>query len=654
MSTPIRLNLGPSEAQFAASDVASGVVGLTIYTGAAVDRVGYYADEKGREQFGRYVLRLSMDPAAVDLGRLNSGNAPLLRQHTQHVDAVIGRVVEGSAQLGDSLTAQAALSDAPGDADIVAKIRGGIVRGLSVGAFLHTIEAEDLTSDPPRFVATRWEPFEASAVAVGADSGASVQLHLIAPPVAPAHQPRAAPAQEPVTMSTAHAPAGFTPAQLAERNQGIRHSAALLGLAADHTHALIDDPTVTLADARAKLFELKASAGDAHGIDAGRRIEVGTDDRSKLGETMAKTLAARFQGITLADGDAYKAREFRHASIPEMAVACLRANGTDTAGMTRSGIIDAAMAMRSEGAARAYLAGHSTSDFPYVLGDSVTRTLRTGYELFPGIHRTIARRRNLRDYRAAKHVLLGDAPDFVETAQGGSTVYGPMTESQGSVSLKDYTAGVAVTRQVLINDDLGAFMDLAMKFGQKAMRKEERIVLAILTGGTSGDWGDGDPLFHSNHANIDTTGAAPSVARLGAMRALMRKQTSLAHGSQTEEPLDIMPRFLIVPVALEVTAQQLFSAGYMPTSASTAMVPSLGGLQVVSSPVLDENSATKYYLSADPAVFDALEYCYLEGESGLVVANQLDFDTEGFNVRARLSFAAHAKDFRGLVYNAGA
>ena len=637
----VTLRLDPSVARFAAASNDAGPVGLVIYTGATVRRVGYYADAKGRETFGEYMLRLSLDPAAVDLGRIGGGTAPLLREHNTVVDAVIGRVTSARIN-GNQLVGEAVLSDAPGDADVVRKIRSGIAANLSVGANLHTVEPENLDAEPPLFVATRWEPFEVSAVAVGADPGARVALNLITP---------AAPAQEPQTMLQPVTPvAPLDVAAISARNNAVRESGKLLGLSLEQLQPVLDDVALSLADARAKLFDIRAAQQDRQPIDGARStIEVGRDEVAKLGETMARTIAARHEGKVLADSDGYRARECRHRSLIELASLHLSARGVDTVGWTASQIADKAFTMRGAQFA------HSTSDFPEILGDSVTRVLRAGYELAPGIYRQIARRGEARDYRARKHVLLGDTPDFVETPQGASTEYGPMTESKGSVTVKDYTAGVAITRQVLINDDLGAFMDLARRIGMKAERFAERTVLGVLSGGTSGDWGDGDPLFHTNHANIDGTAAVVSVTRLGAMRALMRKQGSLAEASQTEEALDIAPRFLVVPAAIEIAAMQvLYPQGYMPTASTSALVPALAGIQVLGSPVLDAASATAYYLVCDPNVFDGLEYVQLNGESGPVVSQATDFDSEGFKIRARLTIAAHCRDYRGVVRNAGA
>ena len=649
MGEPLRLSIDTASFAAAADD---GTVGLVIYTGATVDRRGYYEDAKGREQYGTYRLRLSLDSAHVRLDRLNSGAAPMLREHTQNVNAVIGQIVAGSAELGATLTARARLSDAPGDADLIHKIRSGLVRNVSVGAFLYTIVPDGPEGDVPTFVVTDWEPYEASAVAVGADPGARVALalDLVTPSAPPA-------TEEHKTMSEKKAPATFNAEEIKARNMALRESARLLGLSGAPVDSLIDDATLSLDAARSELFKAKAAQADKVGIDGGSRVEVVAGDDEKRASTMGAALRARFNGAPLADDAAPYAREYRFATIEDLARECLRRNGqTEAARLHKSAVIDAAMQMRTPGGVSAFLSGggHTTGDFPLILADSARKSLREGYLLNPGIHKRIARQRMLGDYLAHKHVLLGSTPNFAELPENGAPNYGPVAESGGSVYLKDYASAVSVSRRALINDDLDALMGIPFRFGQSAMRKEAAIVLALLTGGTSGDWGDGQPLFASAHANIDGTSAAPSIARVAAMRLLMRLQTGVSHASQTAESLDIEPRFIIVPEALVVTTCQLFAGLYTPTSAATANVPTLfGGLEIVSDPILDASSASKWYMSCDPSRFDALEYCYLEGESGVVINSAPDWDTDGLKIKARMAFAAHAKDYRGLAYNAG-
>ena len=658
MSTrpPLFLSASLATTPAPASEADNGNVTVTWYAGASVERYGYYMDRKGREVLGDYRLKLSMEPEHVKLDRLN-GRAPFLRDHRMSLDTVIGQVVPGSAKLeGGVGVAEVRLSDAPEDAGVVGKIRSGLLPNVSVGAQLHTIEAvgaED--ADVPEFLATSWEPFEVSAVPVGADPGAQIHYSLIPEP----QQPATLPVEEPTTMSTTHAPAStLDAASIASRNVALRDSAKLLGLSTEDVTALTDDVTLSLDAARSKLFELKASKQESTPIasQVSTVILQGKEESTKRAETIGLALQRRSRGQRLTEAEAPYAREYASASLVDIARDCLRRDGQyDAAQGAPTSVIAAALEMRTEGGKRAYLAGHATSDFPLILADSARKELRDGYEAAPGIYRLIARQRTLRDYLAHKHVLLGDAPGFAELPEGGTPNYGPMAESGGSVTLRDYSSGIMITRRALVNDDLDAFMGAARRFGMKAARKENSIVLGLLSNGTSGDWGDGNALFASAHANIDATGAAPSVARLAAMRLLLALQTGTAGTGETAETLGLSVRYIIVPEALRVTTEQVLGSLYLPTAASTALPPqAFSGYQILSDSTLDGSSATRWFVSADPNMFDTLEYCYLEGESGVVVSQMPDWDTEGLKIKARLAFAAHAKDYRGLATNAGA
>ena len=117
--------------------------------------------------------------------------------------------------------------------------------------------------------------------------------------------------------------------------------------------------------------------------------------------------------------------------------------------------------------------------------------------------------------------------------------------------------------------------------------------------------------------------------------------------------MNLTPKYLIVPAALESIAWQFTSSNYVPATAPTTN-PFFGQLQVVVEPRLDANSATAWYLAADTSQIDTVEYCYLEGNSGVYIETRQGFDVDGMEIKARLDFAAKAIDFRGLYKNVGA
>ena len=144
----------------------------------------------------------------------------------------------------------------------------------------------------------------------------------------------------------------------------------------------------------------------------------------------------------------------------------------------------------------------------------------------------------------------------MKIAEAGEIKFGTIGESKEIWSLATYAVGFSITRNALINDDLNAFNDLMGSFAQGALELEFTILVDTLygTAGFGPDMSDGNPLFDALHNNIAAAGAALSVATLGDGREAMRLQTSLSG-----TPINVSPATLVVPAALETTAEQLLA-----------------------------------------------------------------------------------------------
>ena len=125
-------------------------------TGAAVRRRDPWS---GRvyEEF------LSLDPAHVDLSRLNSG-APLLNAHDAFdLEDVIG-VVERAWIARENGTyvgrAMVRFSDRADVEPIWQDVRGGIIRNVSVGYAVRAYEIREEEGTVPVWTAVDWQPLE--------------------------------------------------------------------------------------------------------------------------------------------------------------------------------------------------------------------------------------------------------------------------------------------------------------------------------------------------------------------------------------------------------------------------------------------------------------------------------------------------------------
>lgn len=138
-------------------------------TGATVRQFDYWSGEEFDEA-------LSLDDGAVRLDRLNAGAAFIDAHDSSECSRVVGSVVRGSARIeGGKGVCTVQLSRARDVADIVLKIREGVIRNVSVGYWVHRYETVEQDGSVPLKTAIDWEPCEISAVPVPADAGSQIR-----------------------------------------------------------------------------------------------------------------------------------------------------------------------------------------------------------------------------------------------------------------------------------------------------------------------------------------------------------------------------------------------------------------------------------------------------------------------------------------------
>lgn len=581
-------------------------VEVTISTGAGVPR---------RDMDGMFLEVLSTDKAAVDLGR--AAGMPVLDSHRQDgLDKILGTVreirFEGSeliARIEFSSRAEAIWED----------VKRGIISNVSVGYSVE--DFDDVLSPNGERVrnVTKWTLLEVSLVAVGADAGAKVRkgnsmtTKTKKRETAPAPEKRVTQPQE----------------TRAETNQEIRALAQTFNLGSDFSDNLIDR-NASVEDARTAALEA-LQASQTKKIPAARTTHIATHDApAQVTRRMSEALYAR-------SNPAYKpadeARPYVGMTTLDMARECLRMNGVPMTGLGTAETITRAL--------------HGTSDFPQIFADTANRTLRSAYEAAPAVLKSLARETTARDFRAKTKVHLGEAPTLERVNEHGEYKYGSMAEAAESYKIDTFGKIIGLTRKAIVNDDLGAFNDLSAKFGQAAAEFEAQFLIDLLESGSGNGptMADGKALFHADHGNKATSGAALADTTLSAARLAMRKQTGLSG-----KPINVQPRKLLVPPELETDAEKLL-ASIQP--AKTADVNTFAGKfdLLVEARLSD---AARWYVTADPAQLEGLEYAYLEGEPGPQIDTRHGFEVDGVEIKVRLDFGAAFTDWRGWYMNAGA
>jgi hypothetical protein len=358
------------------------------------------------------------------------------------------------------------------------------------------------------------------------------------------------------------------------------------------------------------------------------------------------------------------AREYRNFRLMDMAKEYLAMRGMNTRGMSATRIADLALQAPSRGAEFFDAGAESTSDFPAILANVANKTLRMGYEAYPRTFQPFCRQVTAQDFKPINRVMLADAPALQQLNEKGEYHRAQLTDNNISYQLQTFGEIVALTRKVIINDDLQAFTRVPAILGVAAAQLESNTVWGIILSNPAAIYaGDktSTALFATAHGNLLTGSASslnPSVnsdetiVALGQARSAMRLQKGPAG-----TPLNLIPRYIAVPTALETYALQFIFPLNIASAEGTKVIPEwVRSLVPVVEPRLDANSETAWYLIADPGQqgIDTLEYCYLEGQQGVYIETKQGFEIDGVEIKARMDFGACALDYRGLQKNAGA
>lgn len=620
-------------------DVEKRTAELVFTTPSPVER-GFWSS---------YMEVLSMAPEAVNMERLNNG-APLLNTHNQgELDDVIG-VVEKAWLTESEGRAIVRFPKAEDDADAdrhFRKVADGIIRNVSVG---YTVEEYEEQAAPegeiPTWIATRWTPCEISLVPVGADPNAGlrskgktteetfeVKIRLqknqedsMDPkdkkPAEPAPAPSPAPVDEKAVREAA---------KLEERKRSteIRAVVRKAGLGDDLAEQLITDG-VSLDGAREIVINKWAERGTTPAKPANPDVTITRDEKVTVKEGIEEAILAR--GNQLTENGKRKelsanGRRFAGLTLRELARESLRNQNVDVSGMGPMMLAERAL--------------HTTSDFPLILANVVSRTLRRAYEEGISSYADLVREVEVPDFRPIGRYQMGDAPQLEKVLEDGEIQRGTLGDSAETYKVETWAKIIGVTRQVIVNDDMDAITRIPASFGSAARSLIADLVWGIIN--SNPVMADGNTLFHAAHGNL-VAGNASIAAGLPSMRQALKKMTNGAG-----RYLNLQPSKLVVPTERETEAEGVVSPLILPQQASNvnAFARTLG---IVSDPRL---AAAPYYLAASVGQIDIIEVAFLEGQRGVYTEQRMGFEVDGLEIKARLDVGAKAIDWRGIIKNPG-
>ena len=641
--------------------------------------------------FSRFFEELSLNPEHVRMGRLSSGNSPVLNSHRAFsTESVVG-VVTAARLDGDRGIATLQFSDDESSEVVFRKVATGILRNVSVGYRVHRFEqVEGGDEEIPTFRAVDWEPMEISVVPIGADSGAAVRGHDAGEnndcefvrlareqsmgketltPTAPENTPIAntETRSEPAPKPAAPAPATLTAEQESairaaetKRCQEIHRISARIGLGDEFAQKHIANGTDLNAFRAAAMDSFDERNPPAIPAQSRGSVELGEDEREKWVRGAGNWLAMR-AGVTSHVRAAHERYgigekdtdpgEFRGMSLMDLARESLERSGVKTRGLARMEIARLALQGRSS-----VMGAATTSDFPVLLENILHKTLLGAYAITPDKWRRFCAVGSVSDFRVHNRYRQGTFGRLDKVLESGEFQNKSIPDARKETIIAEtYGNIIAITRQTLINDDMGAFNTLATRLGRAAGLSIEVDVFALLAenSGLGPLMEDGDPLFDANHNNI-ATGAALSIAAIDADLVVLANQVD----ESGNEVLELEPNILLVNRAQESQALNIngseFDVDADALGNTRSRVPNVvrGKFAdvVASTRTID---ATRRYIFADPNDTPTLEVAFLDGQETPVLEMQEGFRVDGMEWKVRLDYGTSAVDYRGAVTNAG-
>ncbi|MBH5400444.1 HK97 family phage prohead protease [Bradyrhizobium sp. CNPSo 4010] len=623
----VRLASEDTAARFASStyNPKTRTVIAVLSVGARVPRFGAFEE-------------LSIATDAIDLRRVALGQVRLLDSHDRSsVDAILGVVTDAWIE-GGKLLGRIQFSETDAGRNAEGMVARGEVTAISVGYRVNVWTRVGIENDVEIWRADEWELLEASLVSVPADADALIRsaqttlnTHLKGNRMDPEVIDNSN--NENTRQIDVRSPQNDGARQVMSDRE-VREAydiAERAGIPLDFVRRHVDSGG-TMADFRERTFERLADNANRTRTNAARSDET-FENPDFLNRSIVDALYSKMTGKAPTGA----AVELAGRSMLEMGAMILQSRGERVSWANRVTLADRVLTR----------SGHTTSDFPNLLTLAGNRVLADAYQIAQTPLKQLARRRTAIDFRPVSILRLSEAPRLDKVPEGGEVKHGSRVEAKEGFAIDTYAKIFGISRQAIINDNLGAFGETSGDFGRAAASTEADLIAGLLlaNGGDGANLNDGNPVYSTGRGNKAAAGSAITVDALGAGRKVLRDVTDI----DGKTPLNVVPRHLVVGSAKETEAEQVLHE--ISAVQVDEVNPFPGKLTLHVEPRLIGNS---WRLFADPGQLATLVIAYLAGREGPQIDLQQGWDVLGVEFRAVLDFGCAMQDWRGTYLNPGA
>lgn len=262
---------------------------------------------------------------------------------------------------------------------------------------------------------------------------------------------------------------------------------------------------------------------------------------------------------------------------------------------------------------------------------------------------------NVQDFKEYNtYAYTGDSV-FEKIAKDAEIPHGTLSDEKYGNKIETYAKMLGITRQDIINDDLGILDSRAAKHGRGAG-------LAFNIAFWTEFLADNATFFTAARGNY-ISGATTTLTSVGLTAALLKFRKMVGSDGKV---LGATPKFLVVPPDLEVDAEELMASVNLNSggAAATVKIPNrnvfAGKYEVVPSAYLSDAtipgySATAWWLAADPLDLPVIEAGFLRGAVAPTVEEvAVDPHHLGIELRGFFDFGVRKQVYQAAVKSKGA
>ena len=296
--------------------------------------------------------------------------------------------------------------------------------------------------------------------------------------------------------------------------------------------------------------------------------------------------------------------------------------------------------------------GFSTIAISGILSNVANKMMLDAFMMVEQTWRRVTAVKPVTDFKTITSYRLVGKEQYEKVGPTGELKHGTLEEESFTNKADTYGLMLSITREDMVNDDMGAITLVPRKLGRGAGLKINDVFWTAFM--------DNASFFASGNSNYFE--GAGTVLGIDSLTTAETK--FFAFKDPQNKPIGTMPAILLVPPDLSSTANALMNAlEIRDTTASTKFPtfnPHAGKYRPEVSRYLNNSSysgysTTAWYLLADPMDMPVIETVFLNGqESPTTESADADFNVLGIQMRGYHDFGVTKQDTRGGVKSKGA